>query len=295
MAKPHPPKGTLIAVGGNEDKGIEQSEQYSLDFIEDGILSRIVKEAGGKDANISVVTTASSIPQQVAKNYLTAFGKLGCKNVNILDIRNKFDVKKADNINLIKKSDVVMLSGGDQRRLVHIIGGSEIHKILKQRYQEDDFIIAGTSAGAMAMSKEMISGGSSTTAMLKGNVSMMQGFGFLEEVIVDSHFINRGRFGRLTEAVAKFPKLLGIGLGEDTGVIIKEGNICTTIGSGMVLVFDGEHLSHNKVPDLDEGTPISIGNMIVHVMANTDTFYLGTRHLKILTADQAYEQEADWQ
>ena len=295
MAKPHPPKRTLIAVGGNEDKGIEQSEQYSLDFIEDGILSRIVKEASGKDANISVVTTASSIPQQVAKNYLTAFGKLGCKNVNILDIRNKFDVKKADNINLIKKSDVVMLSGGDQRRLVHIIGGSEIHKILKQRYQEDDFIIAGTSAGAMAMSKEMISGGSSTTAMLKGNVSMMQGFGFLEEVIVDSHFINRGRFGRLTEAVAKFPKLLGIGLGEDTGVIIKEGNICTTIGSGMVLVFDGEHLSHNKVPDLDEGTPISIGNMIVHVMANTDTFYLGTRHLKILTADQAYEQEADWQ
>lgn len=291
MTNKRPPKGTLIAVGGNEDKGIEQSEQYSLDFVEDGILSRIVKEGGGKEAHISVVTTASSIPLQVAKNYLAAFEKLGCKNINILDIRNKFDVKKADTLNAIRKSNVVMFSGGDQRRLVNIIGSSEMHGILQNRYQSEDFVIAGTSAGAMAMSQEMISGGSSSTAMLKGNVSMMQGFGFLKDVIVDSHFINRGRFGRLTEAVAKFPDLLGIGLGEDTGVIIKEGNVCTTIGSGMVLVFDGKHLSHNKVPDLDEGTPISIGNMIVHVMANTDTFYLGTRHLKILSADQAYEQE----
>ncbi len=291
MVTDRPPKGILIAVGGNEDKGIEQSEQYALDFIEDGILSRIVKESGGIDSLILVITTASSIPLQVGKNYTSAFGKLGCKNVFILDIRNKFDVKNPDNIELVKKANCIMMSGGDQRRLVNIIGGTEMHQIMKKRYHDEHFVIAGTSAGAMAMSFEMISGGSSSSAMLKGNVAMMEGFGFLPEVIIDSHFINRGRFGRLTEAVARFPQLIGIGLGEDTGVIVKEGNLCTTIGSGMVLVFDGKHLSHNKVPDLDEGTPISIGNMIVHVMANTDTFYLRSRHLKILTVDQAYEQE----
>ena len=266
MVTDRPPKGILIAVGGNEDKGIEQSEQYALDFIEDGILSRIVKESGGIDSLILVITTASSIPLQVGKNYTSAFGKLGCKNVFILDIRNKFDVKNPDNIELVKKANCIMMSGGDQRRLVNIIGGTEMHQIMKKRYHDEHFVIAGTSAGAMAMSFEMISGGSSSSAMLKGNVAMMEGFGFLPEVI-------------------------GIGLGEDTGVIVKEGNLCTTIGSGMVLVFDGKHLSHNKVPDLDEGTPISIGNMIVHVMANTDTFYLRSRHLKILTVDQAYEQE----
>jgi cyanophycinase len=291
MLTERPPKGTLIAVGGNEDKGIEQSEQYALDFIEGGILSRIVKESGGIEAHIVVITTASSIPLQVGKNYSSAFAKLGCKNIQILDIRNKFDVKNPENIEIIRKANCVMFSGGDQRRLVKIIGDSEMHSIMKQRYHDEKFVIAGTSAGAMAMSQEMISGGSSSSSMLKGNVAMMEGFGFLPEVIVDSHFINRGRFGRLTEAVAAFPNLLGIGLGEDTGVIVKEGNLCTTIGSGMVLVFDGNHLSHNKVPDLDEGTPISIGNMIVHVMANTDTFYLRSRHLKILTVDQAYEQE----
>ncbi len=291
MPTTYAPKGTLIAVGGNEDKGIEHSDEYALDFIEDGILSRIVREAGGPDSLIVVITTASSIPLQVGKNYTKAFTTLGCKNIKILDIRSKFDVKKPENIDLIRNAKCVMMSGGDQRRLVNIIGGSEMHQIMKQKYKDENFVIAGTSAGAMAMSKEMICGGSSDKAMLKGNVYMMEGFGFLPEVIVDSHFINRGRFGRLTEAVAYHPNLIGIGLGEDTGVIVKQGNICTTIGSGMVLVFDGKNLSHNKVPVLDEGTPISIGNMIVHVMANTDCFYLGTRQLEILTVDQAYEQE----
>lgn len=291
MAKVGAPKGILIAVGGNEDKGNEHSENYALDFVEDGILSRIVKESGGVDALILVITTASSIPLQVGKNYSKAFARLGCTNVVILDIRNKFDVRSPENLSLMRRANCVMMSGGDQRRLVHVLGGTEMHKIMKDRFQKEHFVIAGTSAGAMAMSHEMICGGSSQSSMLKGNVEMMEGLGFLPDVIVDSHFINRGRFGRLTEAVARHPKLLGIGLGEDTGVLVKDGNICTTIGSGMVLVFDGKHMTHNKVPDLDEGTPISIGNMVIHVMAQTDTFYLKSRRLKILTAAEAYQQE----
>lgn len=285
------PKGTLIAVGGNEDKGKEKNEQYNLDFVEYGILSHIVREAGGKDSRIVVITTASSIPVQVGRNYTHAFNKLGCDHVQVVDIRSKFDVKNPINIKKITEATCVMFSGGDQRRLINIIGNSEIHHLLSEKYHHENFVIAGTSAGAMAMSEEMISGGTSDTAMLKGNVSMMNGFGFLPPVIFDTHFINRGRFGRLTEAVGRFPNLLGIGLGEDTGVIIKEGVIATTVGSGMVLIFDGSHLSHNKVPVLPQGTPISIGNMIVHVMANTDTFHLGARILTILTEDEAYEQE----
>ncbi len=282
------PKGLLIAVGGNEDKGTDKSEQFSEEFVEASILSRIVKEAGGSDKTIIVVTTASSIPLQVGKNYMQAFKKLGCTDVKILDIRTKFDVKNLDNLEFIRKASCVLFSGGDQRRLINIIGGSEMHKILIDRYFNEYFVIAGTSAGAMAMSHEMISGGSSENAMLKGSVMMMKGFGFLPTVIFDTHFINRGRFGRLTESVARFPELTGFGLAEDTGVIVRDGHLCSTIGSGMVLVFDGKFLNYNNVSNLDEGTPISIGNMVLHVMANTDVYDLNTHTLKILTVEEAY-------
>lgn len=282
------PKGTLIAIGGNEDKGMEKAERYTLDFIEAGILRHVVNQAGGKNAKIEVITTASSIPDQVGEKYLYAFDKLGCTNVSVLDIRSRAYVRYPDYLRRIEEADCVMFSGGDQRRLSQVFRNTSILETLTRRYQEENFVIAGTSAGAVAMSKEMISGGSSQRALLKGALMMEQGLSFLPNVVLDSHFIWRGRFGRLAEAVAIYPQLLGIGLGEDTGIVVTKGDEFKVIGSGMIILFDGTKLSHNNVPILEEGTPISIGNLTVHVLANSDRFSIKERKLEVLPIDAEY-------
>jgi len=276
-------KGTLIPIGGNEDKGVEESELYSLEFIDDGILFHVVRESGGIDANIVIIPTASSIPVEVGENYMTAFTKLGCKNVTVLDIRSEEDSKKQTSIDLIKKANCVMFSGGNQSKITDKIGGTTIHTILMNRYKnESGFVIAGTSAGAMVMANKMIAGGSATEAFIKGAVTMYNGLGLIPELIIDTHFIKRGRFGRQSEAVAKFPNLIGIGLAEDTGMIIKNGENCTMIGSGMAIVFDGSNLTHNNEKVLDEGTPMTMANLTVHVLSNGDLFNVKTRKVNVL-------------
>lgn len=265
-------KGTLIPIGGNEDKGIEKSEIYTLEYIQEGILSRVVRESGGKDAAIVVIPTASSIPKEVSDNYLKAFDKLDCKNVHIMDIRNREESEDPKNIDLMKKADCVMFSGGDQSKIVQYIGGTKLHEIILERYQNEAFVIAGTSAGAMCMSGEMIKGGSSTEAFIKGAVRMGEGMNFVPNMIIDSHFIRRGRFGRLAEAVARFPKLVGVGLSEDTGLVIKNGDTCEVIGSGMVILFNPRKLKHNNEKMLAPGSPMSLTNLKTHILANGDRF-----------------------
>ena len=152
-------KGTLIPIGGNEDKGDGLTENYSLDFIEQGILSHVVRACGGPDSLIVVIPTASSIPDEVGANYLDAFGKLGCTNVQVLDIRKKEESESQHAIDLVSTAHCIMFSGGDQSKISKKIGGTSIHNIMMNRYQNDaGFVIAGTSAGAMAMSTEMIAG-----------------------------------------------------------------------------------------------------------------------------------------
>ena len=285
----HKIKGTLIPIGGNEDKGIEADEMYTQEFIDEGILFHVVKEAGGIDANIIVIPTASSIPIEVGENYLTAFSTLGCKNVKVLDIRSKEDSESDQAINLIKSADCVMFSGGDQSKITDKIGGTTIHSILAERYKsEKGFVIAGTSAGAMCMAKEMIAGGSASESFIKGAVNMYKGLGLIPELIIDTHFIRRGRFGRQSEAVAKFPNLIGIGLAEDTGMIIKNGNNCTVIGSGMVIIFDGSTLTHNNERILKEGTPMTMANMTVHVLSNGDEYDIKNRKVKVLPIEAPF-------
>jgi cyanophycinase len=276
-------KGTLIPIGGNEDKGIKENEIYALDFIEEGILFHVVKESGGTGSNIVVIPTASSIPVEVGENYLDAFAALGCKNVTVLDIRSKEDSRKQSSIDLVKNANCIMFSGGDQSKISDKIGGTEIHEIIKDRYQnEKGFVIAGTSAGAMAMSNEMISGGSAAESFIKGAVRVYKGLDLIPELIIDTHFIRRGRFGRISEAVSKFPDLIGIGLAEDTGMIIKNGNDCTIIGSGMVIVFDGKQITHNNEKILEEGTPMTIANLKVHILSNSDMYDIKNRTVSVL-------------
>ncbi len=274
-------KGTLIPIGGNEDKGIEQSEIYTLEYIQSGILSRVVKESGGKDALIVVIPTASSIPREVSENYLQAFGKLGCKNVQIMDIRNREQAEEQRHLDLMKKADCVMFSGGDQSKIVQYIGGTKLHEIIQKRYEHDPFVIAGTSAGAMCMSQEMIKGGGIKEAFTKGAVLMGIGMGFIPNLIIDSHFIRRGRFGRLAEAVARFPKMIGIGLAEDTGLVIKNCNEAEVIGSGMVILFDPRKLKHNNQNVVVEGSPMSLTNLKTHILANGDKLDIKKNRIKI--------------
>lgn len=274
--------GVLIPIGGNEDKGVLRKERFSLEFIGQGILSRVLKEAGGKDAKVVVIPTASSIPSEVGDNYIEAFLKLGCRTVEILDIRRREQSNSDETLELIKQADCVMFSGGNQSKIIEHIAGTQLHDLLIRRYREDkNFVIAGTSAGAMSMSKEMIAGGSSKESFKKGAVKMHQGMSFIPNLIIDSHFINRGRFGRLAEAVAKFPKLIGVGLAEDTGLIIKNGTTFEIIGSGMVIVFDARTLHYNNEQFVKRGMPMSLTNLNTHVLANGDRFNIKKKSVEI--------------
>ncbi|HSU28177.1 MAG TPA: cyanophycinase [Chitinophagaceae bacterium] len=262
------PKGKLIAVGGAEDKGTDletgEIHRSNLNFFELGILRRIVEEAGGSNARIEIITTASMIPYEVGENYLNAFGKVGCTHVNVMHIRTRQDAMNPEYIARIRECDAVMFTGGNQLRLSATDGGTEFLSILKTRYREGSILVAGTSAGAMAMSTTMIYEGNATRAHLKGEVKITTGLGFLDNVIIDSHFEKRGRFGRLAQAVATNPGSIGIGLGEDTGMLITEGNKMEAIGSGLVIIIDGHDILHSNIADIPDGNPISIENLKVH-------------------------------
>ncbi len=262
------PKGKLIAVGGAEDKGTDletgEIHRSNLNFFELGILRRIVEESGGSNANIEIITTASMIPYEVGENYLNAFGKVGCTHVNVMHIRTRQDAMNPEYIARIRECDAVMFTGGNQLRLSATDGGTEFLSILKTRYREGGVLVAGTSAGAMAMSTTMIYEGNATRAHLKGEVKITTGLGFLDNVIIDSHFEKRGRFGRLAQSVATNPGCIGIGLGEDTGMLITDGNKMEAIGSGLVIIIDGHDILHSNIADIPDGNPISIENLKVH-------------------------------
>ncbi|MCB9183575.1 MAG: cyanophycinase [Flavobacteriales bacterium] len=267
------PKGKLIAIGGAEDKGQEPEGGHHTKvfdqskFIEDGILRRVVDEIGGPGKRIAVITSASSIPDEVGANYIEAFGRLGATDIDVLDIRDRKDVRP-EMIKRLAKCDGVMMSGGNQLRLTTIFGGTAFLQLMKRRYEEEaGFVIAGTSAGAMCMSSTMIYQGHSSSGLIKGGVKMTTGAGLIQDVIIDSHFVERGRFSRLTQAVAANPAAIGIGLGEDTGVVITGADMLETIGSGQVMIFDGHDISYSDFADVEEGEPFSIEGMRVHIIS----------------------------
>jgi cyanophycinase len=275
------PSGKLIAIGGAEDKGTEvekgEINKHNLNFFELGILRRIVEEAGGVKKRIEVITTASMIPHQVGENYLNAFGKIGCVNVDLIHIRNREDLKQQNYLERIKKCDCVMISGGNQMRLTATLGGTTFLKTLRERYWDENIVIAGTSAGAMAMSNTMIYEGNAFKAHLKGEVKITTGLRLIDNIIIDSHFEKRGRFVRLAQAVASNPTCIGIGLGEDTGMIITEGNKMEAIGSGLIVIIDGHEVMHTNIADIPEGNPMSIENLRVHFCARGNGYIIDER------------------
>jgi cyanophycinase len=275
------PKGKLIAIGGAEDKGtdLEKGEIHrsNLNFFELGILRRFMEESGGPGAKIEVITTASTIPNEVGNNYLNAFGRVGCTNVGIMHIRNRQDAFSEESLERLRNCDAIMFSGGNQMRLSVIYGGTPFLDTLLKRYYNEKFTIAGTSAGAMAMSNTMIYEGNAMRAHLKGEVKITTGLGLIDDVIIDSHFEKRGRFGRLSQAVATNPQCVGIGLGEDTGVLITDGNKMEAIGSGLVVIIDGYDIRHSNIADIPDGNPISIENLKVHFCEKGNGYLLNER------------------
>lgn len=293
------PKGKLFAIGGAEDKGVDLEKgemvRNNLNFFELGILRRIVEEAGGTDTRIEVITTASMIPNEVGENYLNAFGKIGCTNVGVLPIRNRADAMQEEYLDRVRQCDAVMFSGGNQLRLSATFGGTTFLEILLKRYHEEEgFVVAGTSAGAMAMSNTMIYEGNASTAHLKSEVKITTGLGFMDDVIFDSHFEKRGRFGRLAQAIASNPSAIGIGLGEDTGMYIRNGNWMEAIGSGLVMIIDGHDIRHSNIADIPDGNPISVENIKVHFCERGNGYMLKERLFIPHISDVTHEEETHY-
>ncbi len=281
-------QGKLVIIGGAVDKGsftetdLDKNANNNLNFFEEGILKRILDESKHKnDSRIEVITTASKIPREIGPEYVKALNYLGATNVDVLYIEKREQATDPEVLARLKAADVVMFTGGDQLRLTSILGGTPFDEMLLHKYQNEDFIYAGTSAGAAAASNNMIYQGSSSEALLKGEVKITSGLGLIDGVIIDTHFVQRGRIGRLFQAVVGNPKVLGIGLGEDTGLLITNGKQMEAIGSGLVILVDGREIKDTNLTQIELGQPISINHLVTHVMSKNDTFDLDTFRMTI--------------
>ncbi|MCF6132550.1 cyanophycinase [Flavobacterium wongokense] len=281
-------QGKLIIIGGAVDKGsftetdLDKNAAKNLNFFEAGILKRIIDESKHKkESRIEVITTASKIPKEIGPEYVKALHYLGANNVDVLNIDKREQASEPEILERLKAADVVMFTGGDQLRLTSILGGTPFHDILLDKYHNDDFVYAGTSAGAAAASNNMIYQGSSSEALLKGEVKITSGLGLIDGVIIDTHFVQRGRIGRLFQAVVGNPKVLGIGLGEDTGLLITNNSMMEAIGSGLVILVDGKEIKDTNLTQVELGQPISINHLVTHVMSINDTFDLTTFKMTI--------------
>lgn len=248
------PKGTLVAIGGNEDKSTELE-----------VLRTIVALPDGRADVIEIVPTASRVPTEAAGQYIEPFRKLGCSRVNIMDLRARGDAMDPAMVQRIIEADVVFFTGGDQLRLTNVLGGSKVLQTLKGHYQRGG-VVAGTSAGATAMSQAMIYQGRAGQAMRKGTVQMTPGMGLIRNVVLDSHFTQRGRFGRLLEVVTGNPGVIGIGLDEDSAIVVRDGRRLEAIGSGAVVVIDGHDMRYSNITSVRMGRAIAVEGIHVHTL-----------------------------
>lgn len=281
-------KGKLILIGGAEDKGERSDETFDADvnvenYHEHGILKRIIDESAKKGrSRIEILTTASTVPKEIGSDYTKAFARLNAGNTGVINIESRQEAHDADILKRLKAADVVMVTGGDQMRLTSLWGGTPFLDLLRDKYQNDNFIYAGSSAGAAAASNNMVFQGKSEDALFKGKVRITSGLGLINNVIIDTHFVKRGRIGRLFQSVVANPRLLGLGLEENTALMITGGNAkMEAIGPGMTIVVDGRSIVDSNFNDIDDGEAISIENLTVHVMSKYDIYDLKKDKLNI--------------
>ncbi len=280
-------KGKLVIIGGAEDKGdLSEQRDRENDFMSHGILHRIIQESKTKEnSRIEIVTSASTVAD-IGEDYIKAFGKLNAKNTGILHIENRDDAENKRYLDRLKVADVVFFTGGDQLRLTSIIGGTPFFYLMQQKLEKENFIYAGTSAGAAAASDTMIMEGTSEDAIKKGEIKTASGFGLIDNIVFDTHFVTRGRIGRLFQIIVSNPSVLGIGLEENSALLISSNGKMEAIGPGMCILVDGRFIHSTNLLDIREGVPLSIENMILHVMSKTDVYDLKENKLTIITPDE---------
>lgn len=257
------PKHKLVIIGGAEDK-------EGRKVILKDVCNLINKE---KD-ELLVATVASEVQELVSEDYKKVFKDIGVKQVKFLNIDSRTESYKKENIEKVKSAKLIFFTGGDQLRITSLIGGTPIQdELIKSK----DKVIVGTSAGASVMSGTMIVGGEDEKSPKMKSVSMSTGLGLLNEVIIDQHFSQRGRIGRLISAISGNPSTLGIGIDENTAIIVDEKRIIKAIGEGAVYIIDGSDITYSNVWEEEKNRTFSIFNIRLHVLNSGDVFDLDKR------------------
>ena len=273
---------TLIAIGGGE---FSETSDILEEFL--GLLKN------KSDARIVVMTVATDEPEASAQKYNSLFRGQGIKHVNIVDVAQRDDTFNNSVLKKIRDADALFFTGGDQLNVTSLLGGSPLHDLIHERYREG-FIIAGTSAGAMMMSNSMITEGRNDIAPRVGCLKIAPGMDLIGETIIDTHFSQRGRHGRLLTALAHYPQDLGIGIDEKTAICV-EGDEFKVLGEGVVTVMDGSQMRHSNLAYRRNSEPLGLFGVCTHILPAGYKYNLKKREpisptLKYLTAASANEE-----
>lgn len=258
-------RGQLVIIGGAEDKEGDCK-----------VLREFVRRAGGTKARIVVMTVATELPREVGENYIKVFERLGAEDIRIIDTVTREDATSSTHLEAIKKATGVFFTGGDQARITSILKGTELDAAIHKRYEEEGVVVGGTSAGAAMMPDMMIVEGASETNPRVDVVQMGPGMGFLPGVVIDQHFLQRGRLGRLISALAQQPAVLGFGIDEDTAVIVN-GKEFEVVGSGAVTVVDESEATHSNVGEILKDEALAVCGARLHILPQGYRFNLETR------------------
>lgn len=256
--------GRLVIIGGAEDK--------SGDCL---ILKEVVRLAGAAAARLLVLTAATSQPEEVGMLYREVFTRLGSAQVGVLDIGARMQAEDPMLVRLVDECSGIFFTGGDQLRITSLIGGTALYHALDAAYQRG-VVIAGTSAGASVMSSTMIINGKGDKEPVAGAVRLAAGFNLISDVVIDQHFAQRGRLGRLLAVVAQNPYVLGIGIDENTAVVVN-GPEFTVIGAGTVSVLDGQHIAFTNVSEVSPQAALALAEVRLHVLPQGYAFNLQSR------------------
>jgi cyanophycinase len=255
--------GTVITIGGHEDKEGEK---------------RILHEVAGRvgKGRLVVCTVASSVPDQLWETYEPIFRSMGVHHVRHLDIRVREDALEENRVRVLDDATVVFFTGGDQLKVTSQIGDTPVYDRIREIYEEGG-TMAGTSAGASVMSETMIvAGQQDATHRIGSELRMAPGLGLIPGVLIDQHFAERGRIGRLLGAVTQNPRIVGLGIDEDTAGIFSRQRF-TVLGSGAVYVLDGRKVSYSNMSNEDETHTLSAFNVTLHLLSEGDLFDLQKR------------------
>lgn len=261
-------RGHLVIIGGAEDKE---------DKCE--ILNRFFALSGQRKAKLAVLSTASTDPQ-AGEQYRRIFTEFGAEEVRVLAIQTRDEANHVSHKQVFEECSGIFFTGGDQLRITGILGGSVLGAALQQAFRTGT-IIAGTSAGASVMSETMLVGGLDDATPKKEIIRMAPGLGLLKHVVVDQHFAQRGRIGRLLEVIAHNPYILGIGIDEDTAIIVNDEGQCEVEGSGTVTILDGKNVSYSNVSESSQDQPLALTDVCLHILSKGYGFNIRTRTIRM--------------